>query len=71
MDEKDTKKLVDILGKTHLSDFDNYCKENKESMNTDEASFSVYIKELLKEKERICGNCFTIQRICDRLEMCW
>lgn len=50
MDEKDTKKLVDILGKTHLSDFDNYCKENKESMNTDEASFSVYIKELLKEK---------------------
>lgn len=50
MSEKDTKELIDILGKTHLSDFEKYCKENKESMNLYEGSFSVYIKDILATK---------------------
>ena len=33
MREKNTKELVDILGKTHLTDFNSYCNENKESIN--------------------------------------
>ncbi len=50
MGEKNTKELVDILGKTHLSDFDAYCKDNKNSMNIVQDSFSIYIKDLLCEK---------------------
>ena len=47
MGEKNTKELIDILGKTHLSDFDTYCKDNKTSMNVSQDSFSIYIKDLL------------------------
>lgn len=50
MSEKDTKELVDILGKTHLKDFEKYCKDHKESMNLYEGSFSVYIKDILAKK---------------------
>lgn len=50
MNEKNTKELTDILGKTHLSDFEKYCKENKESMNTDTDTFSIYIKNILSQK---------------------
>ena len=50
MGEKNTKELIDILGKTHLSDFDTYCKDNKTSMNVSQDSFSIYIKDLLCEK---------------------
>ena len=50
MNEKNTKELTDILGKTHLSDFEKYCKENKESMNTETDTFSIYIKNILSQK---------------------
>lgn len=50
MNEKNTKELTDILGKTHLSDFEKYCKENKESMNTGTDTFSIYIKNILSQK---------------------
>lgn len=50
MNEKSTKELAEVLGKTHVSDFDNYCSDNKESMNLDSDSFYVYIKDLLAEK---------------------
>ena len=50
MGEKNTRELENVLGKTHLSDFDGYCKENKESINIEEGAFSVYIKQLLAEK---------------------
>ena len=50
MSKKNTKELVDILGKTHLSDFENFCKENKESMNQERESFFVYIKDILAKK---------------------
>lgn len=50
MGEKSTKELEEVLGKTHLSEFEKYCKQNKESMNPEEGSFSIYIKELLAKK---------------------
>ncbi|MCR5374260.1 MAG: helix-turn-helix domain-containing protein [Lachnospiraceae bacterium] len=50
MNEKSTKELVGILGKTHLSDFDNYCNDNKDSMNEDLDAFCVYMKELFRQK---------------------
>ena len=51
MNPKNTKELVDILGKTHISEFDKFCKEQKDSMDPDEHAFSEYIKSLLKEKK--------------------
>ena len=51
MNTKNTKELVDILGKTHISEFDKFCKEQKDSMDPDEHAFSEYIKGLLKEKK--------------------
>lgn len=51
MKPKNTKELADILGKTHISDFDKFCKEQKDSMNTEQNAFSEYIKNLLKEKK--------------------
>ena len=51
MDEKSTKELTDILGKTHLSDFNSYCNENKKSMGILQESFSVYIKNILASKK--------------------
>ncbi|MBR5577590.1 MAG: hypothetical protein IKW28_01190 [Lachnospiraceae bacterium] len=51
MEEKSTKELTDILGKTHLSDFDSYCNENKKSMGILQESFSVYIKNILVAKK--------------------
>lgn len=47
--EKSTKELNDILGRTHLSDFDNYCQENKDSINIENFAFSEYIKVLIKK----------------------
>lgn len=50
MGELNTRELADILGKTHVTDFEKYCKENRESMNEDD-SFYVYIKNLLVQKK--------------------
>ena len=50
MNEKSTKELAEVLGKTHVSDFDKYCSDNKDSMNLDSDSFYVYFKNLLVEK---------------------
>ncbi len=50
MSEKNTNDLKEVLGRTHLSEFDKYCNENKDSMNNDEDSFSIYIKDLLANK---------------------
>ena len=51
MSEKNTKELAEVLGRTHLSEFDKYCNENKQSMNLDKDSFSVYIKDILCQKK--------------------
>lgn len=50
MSEKSTKELNEVLGRTHLSEFDAYCKENRESMNPEEGAFCIYLKQLLVEK---------------------
>ena len=50
MKEKNTKELNEILGKTHLSDFEKYCAENKESVSDNSEAFSIYVKNLLQEK---------------------
>lgn len=51
MSEKKTKELVDILGKTHISEFDKYCKEQKDSILPEEQAFGRYIKGVLKERK--------------------
>ena len=50
MGEKNTKELNDVLGKTHIKEFEKYCEDNKDSMNVTDDSFSVYVKNLLREK---------------------
>ena len=50
MSEKNTNELKEILGKTHLSEFEKYFKDNKESINDKEEAFSIYIKDLLANK---------------------
>lgn len=50
MREKNTQELENVLGNTHISEFSDYCKENKESLLADMDAFSTYIKELFKEK---------------------
>jgi hypothetical protein len=51
MNEKKTSELENVLGSTHLRDFETYCNSNKESMMSDEKTFSLYMKELFKEKD--------------------
>ena len=50
MNEKNTDELKNILGKTHLSEFEKYVRNNKESTHSSEESFYIYIKDLLAEK---------------------
>lgn len=49
MKEKNTQQLNQILSKTHISDFKNYEKENKESLIEERESFYVYFKDLLNK----------------------
>ena len=51
MSQKKTKELVDILGQTHISDFDKFCKEQKDSLDPEQNAFSEYVKGLLREKK--------------------
>ena len=57
MDEKNTIDLESVLESTHISNFDTYCKTNKESMVLDEKAFSEYFKELFRvsKNQIICG----------------
>ena len=50
MNEKNTRELENILGSTHIKDFEKYCKQNKDSMVQDEKDFTIYFKDLFKEK---------------------
>lgn len=51
MSEKKTSELDDILKSTHPGDFEAYLKENKDSLNTTEESFCLYMKDLLQKKQ--------------------
>jgi hypothetical protein len=50
MNEKKTNELENVLGSTHINDFGNFIKDNKESMMSDSGAFSTYMKDLIKEK---------------------
>ena len=50
MNEKSTIELEQVLGSTHLKDFNRYCEENKESIIADDRAFGEYFKTLFKEK---------------------
>lgn len=50
MNGKNTQELENVLGSTHVKDFETFCKENKGSMILDSEAFSIYVKDLLKQK---------------------
>lgn len=50
MNDKNTFDLNDALGKTHLSDFEKFYEENKDSMLEEEAAFTSYMRGLIKSK---------------------
>lgn len=58
MNEQNTQELEQVLGKTHLSDFDSFCKNNKDSMIADFDAFSTYIKKLFHKKGLTQQNVF-------------
>ena len=50
MSKKKTQELENVLSSTHVKNFDSYCKDNaKELMNSEDA-FSVYMKDIFREK---------------------
>ena len=50
MQEKDTNELENILGKTHLSDYERYLEDNRDSLISDVSSFSSFIKDALNKR---------------------
>ena len=50
MQEKDTNELENTLGRTHLSDYNSYITDNKDSILSESNSFSTYVKALLIDK---------------------
>lgn len=50
MNEKSTNELNNILGRTHVQGFSQYCQENQDSLVGVANSFPVYLKELIREK---------------------
>ena len=50
MNEKKTEELENILGSIHVSDFEEFCRENKESLINEQNEFGIYMKELFRKK---------------------
>ena len=48
---KNTRELENILKSAHAKDFEAFYESNKESLMTEQASFSTYMKDLIKEKK--------------------
>lgn len=51
MSEKNTHELENILGNTHIRNFDSYCKDNAKNLVQNENAFSVYMKDIFSEKK--------------------
>ncbi len=49
MGEKDTDELEKVLQSTHIKNFDVYCRENAESL--DSMDFTMYMKHIFSEKK--------------------
>lgn len=58
MNKKKTKDLETVLKSTHIKDFDDYCKNNIDSMLTTEYTFFSYMKTLIKEKGNMLQTVF-------------
>ena len=52
---KNTRELENILKSAHAKDFEAFYESNKESLMTEQASFSTYMKDLIKEKKMTYG----------------
>ena len=50
MKKKSTEDLEKTLENVHTKDFDTFLENNKEHMMTESETFSVYVKELFKQK---------------------
>ena len=50
MKEKKTEELAEVLGKTHIADFEKYINDNKESLDDLKDAFSIYIKGLIASR---------------------
>lgn len=50
MKEKSTTELEEVLNNTHVKNFSQFCKENKDSVTDDDKAFIEYFKTLFKEK---------------------
>ena len=50
MSEKNTQELENVLRSTHVKNFDSYCKNNAKDMMNSEDAFSVYMKDIFREK---------------------
>ena len=66
MNEKITEELNEVLGKTHVADFDAYCKENKESMLSQANSFQTYVKDIIGKKKLNLQRVFLLADIPER-----
>lgn len=66
MRKKSTKELENVLGSIHVRDFEKFYHDNKDNMHTDRDSFSVYIKELLRQKGLTQQKVFLIADISER-----
>lgn len=51
MREKKTQELENILGSTHVKNFDEYCNSNVGSMIAVSTNFSNYMKDIFREKK--------------------
>ena len=56
---KNTRELENILKSAHAKDFEAFYESNKESLMTEQASFSTYMKDLIKGKEDDAAECFS------------
>lgn len=50
MSEKNTQELENVLGSTHVKSFDSYCRDNAKVLMNEEDAFSVYMKNIFKDK---------------------
>ncbi len=66
MNEKRTDDLKNILGKTRLTEFHRFCKENEESMLSEANDFSVYIKEIIRRNNLTQQKVFLMADIPER-----
>ena len=49
MQEKETNELEQVLGRTHLAEYNVFLEKHKGSMLSDSTSFSTYVKAIMRE----------------------